>query len=73
MSLNRSGEITTIATAVLAVFAIVTAVNAIHAFHKQLQEVSDRASMLKLQAEQFGDHHQVKDLTWGYRRCEATR
>ena len=55
MSVDLSGELTAIATAVLAFFAIVTAVYARRAFLKQSKEVSDQASMLKVQSEQLAE------------------
>lgn len=58
MSADLPGEIA-IATAVLAVFAIVTAWYARRAFLKQSQEVSDQASMLKLQSEQLDEQRKV--------------
>jgi hypothetical protein len=59
MSVDLSGEITAIATAVLAFFAIVTAVYARRAFLKQSKEVSDQASMLKVQSEQLAEQRNV--------------
>jgi len=59
MSVDLSGEITAIATVVLAVFAIVTAVFAILAFRKQSREVSDQASMLKVQSGQLAEQRKI--------------
>jgi cbb3-type cytochrome oxidase subunit 3 len=59
MSVDLSGEITAIATAVLAVFAIVAAAFAILAFRKQYKEVSDQASMLRVQSEQLAEQRKV--------------
>jgi hypothetical protein len=53
MSLIFATQLTAIATAVLAVFAILTTIYAVRAFRKQSQEVSDQASMLKLQSERL--------------------
>jgi hypothetical protein len=53
MPVDLSGELTAIATAVLAVFAILTTIYAVRAFRKQSQEVSDQASMLKVQSERL--------------------
>jgi len=46
-------------TVVLAVFAIVTAVFAILAFRKQSREVSDQASMLKVQSGQLAEQRKI--------------
>jgi len=59
MSSDLSGEITALATAVLAVFAIVTAVYAVRAFRKQSQEISDQASMLKVQSDQLEEQRKI--------------
>ena len=61
MSVDLSGEITAIATAVLAVFAIVTAIFAVRAFRKQSQEVSDQASMLKVQSKQLAEQRKINE------------
>jgi hypothetical protein len=53
------GRLTAIGTVVLAVFAIVTAVYAIRAFRKQSQEVSDQASMLKVQSDQLEEQRRL--------------
>lgn len=59
MSVDLSGEITAIATAVLAVFAILTAYYARKAFLKQSQEVTDQASMLKVQSDELEEQRKI--------------
>ena len=59
MSVDLSGEITAIATVVLAAFAIITAWYARRAFLKQSQEVSDQASMLKVQSGQLDEQRKI--------------
>lgn len=61
MSSDLSAEITAIATMVLALFAIITAVYAVRAFRKQSQEVSDQATMLKLQSEQLAEQRRINE------------
>ena len=56
---DLSAEVTAIATAVLAAFAIVTAYYARKAFLKQSQEVSDQASMLKVQSDQLEQQRKI--------------
>jgi len=71
MSLIFATQLTAIATAVLAVFAIVTAVFAIRAFRKQSQEVSDQASMLKIQSEQLAEQRKVNGEQIGVLALQA--
>lgn len=47
--------------AVLALFAIITAVYAVRAFRKQSQEVSDQATMLKVQSEQLAEQRRINE------------
>jgi len=60
VSVDLSGEVTAIATAVLA-FAIITATYAILAFRKQSKEVSDQASMLKIQSDQLEEQRKINE------------
>ena len=55
-------QLTAAATAVLAVFAIATAWYARKAFLKQSKEVSDQASMLKIQSEQLAEQRRINAL-----------
>jgi hypothetical protein len=72
MSVDLSDEITAIATAVLSFFAIITAIFAFLAFRKQAQEVSDEATMLKLQYEQLEEQRKINEEQTKVLKLEAT-
>jgi hypothetical protein len=61
MSLLLATQITAVATAVLALFAIVTAAFAYLAFYSQSQELSDQASLLKIQSDQLEEQRKVNE------------
>lgn len=59
MSLLGATILTAIATLVLAVFAFITAVLAFLAWRKQSREVSDQASMLKVQSDRLDEQRKI--------------
>ena len=59
MSLIFATQLTAVATAALAVFAIVTAYYARKALRSQSKEVSDQATMLKVQSEQLDEQRKM--------------